>query len=188
MHQKLCLVFRPFRSRSKQCEKVRTILGTKYHYLVVLWWSFGCCSGSSTRSWCLFTWRKIHWKILQCLQKWYMSIGTRSCLTPTTIYCSIIEVANSFSKIFDLTSSWGRVFGKPIDRILCYRFSLNPRRFSLMRETSSKMTSAKSWTICKLQFLNDIIDQNNIFAKLPSDKQLIVYNFTRYLQLLSIWL
>jgi hypothetical protein len=30
------------------------------------------------------------------------------------------------------------------DRILCFNFSLNPLKFSHMRETNTKMTSAKS--------------------------------------------
>ena len=46
--------------------------------------------------------------------------------------------------------------GVSIDRILCYEFSLNPLRFSLVRETNSKMTNAKSWAICKTSIHNSL--------------------------------
>ena len=38
-------------------------------------------------------------------------------------------------------------------RILCFRFSLNPLRFSLTRETDTKLTRAKSWAICKTSII-----------------------------------
>ena len=34
-------------------------------------------------------------------------------------------------------------------RIFCFKFSLNSLRFSLMRETDTRITRAKSWAICK---------------------------------------
>ena len=39
-------------------------------------------------------------------------------------------------------------------RILCFKFSLNPLKCSLMRETDIKLTRSKSWAIWKLQFLS----------------------------------
>ena len=72
--------------------------------------------------------------------------------------------------------------------VLCFKFSLNPLRFSLTREIDTKMTVAKSWTIGQLQFLNNEIDQNTNFANLTSAKWLYLYEFTSYLQLLCLWL
>ena len=42
---------------------------------------------------------------------------------------------------------------EPKVRILCLKLSLNPLRFSLMRETDTKVTRAKSWAICKTSIL-----------------------------------
>ena len=46
-------------------------------------------------------------------------------------------------------------------RILCFRFSLNPLRFSLMRETDTKITIAKCWVI--VNFYKKIILQLTIW-------------------------
>ena len=45
-----------------------------------------------------------------------------------------------------------------------------------------------SQKLVKLQFLNDKIDQNTKFAKLPRVKWLFLYKLTSYLQLLIFWL
>ena len=73
-------------------------------------------------------------------------------------------------------------------RILCFKFSFNPLRFSLMRETDTKWPETKAEQLAKLQFLNDKIDQSTNFAKSSSVKWLFLYKFTWYLQLLSFWL
>ena len=51
-----------------------------------------------------------------------------------------------------LVWSQGRVFSSKV-RILCLNFSLNLLRFSLTRETDTKMTRAKSWAIFKTSIL-----------------------------------
>ena len=62
-----------------------------------------------------------------------------------------------------------------------FRFTLNPLRFSLMRETEAKMTKADQFT--KLQFLNNKIDQNANFVKLPSAKSLFLNKSKSFLMI-----
>ena len=71
-----------------------------------------------------------------------------------------------------ISTKWSTLSsGTAKDRILCFNFSLNPLRFSIKRETDTKMTRAKSWANwTKHQFCQ------------------IVANFTGCLQLLSFWL
>ena len=61
-------------------------------------------------------------------------------------------------------------------RILCFKFSLNPLRFSLTRETDTKLIGAvEVEQFAKLQLLKDKIDQTTILltAKWP-----FLYKFT----------
>ena len=100
------------------------------------------------------------------------------------IPCHILLVfQRSFAKLPFMVDYQSYLVG-----ILCFKFSLNPLRFSLTRETDSKLTRAKSWAIFKTSILEWKNWPRNNFAKLPSAKRLFLYKFTFYLQLPSFWL
>ena len=74
-----------------------------------------------------------------------------------------------------------------IYRILCFNFTLNPLRVISRAQQTQKLPELnKSWTIWK--FLNDKVNPNTNFDKLPIAKCLLLYKFTSFLQLLSFWL
>ncbi len=60
-------------------------------------------------------------------------------------------IVNGLVEIFDKNISNTRST-KARDRILCFKFSLNPLGFSFTRETDTKVTRSKSWATWKLQF------------------------------------
>ena len=62
------------------------------------------------------------------------------------------------------TRAWARrTWRATMGRILCFKISLNPLRFSLTRETDTKMTRSKSWAIWKLQFSSQKMTKTPIF-------------------------
>ena len=74
----------------------------------------------------------------------------------------------------------------PKVRILCFKFSLNPLRFSFTRETDTKMSRAKSWANCRTSIIEwwnwpkHQFCQMVIFAVLYCFAQLLaVVNFSR---------
>ena len=56
-----------------------------------------------------------------------------------------------FWRRFSHCRQWWELLNKV--RILFFKYSLNPLRFSLRRETDTWMTRAKSWAICKTSIL-----------------------------------
>jgi hypothetical protein len=91
--------------------------------------------------------------ILFNLQSSYLAERNRSKGVTLFPYWGLFRLLHHPLKVrYLLVWSQGRVFSSRIG-ILCLNFSLNPLRFSLTRETDTKMTIAKSWEICKTSIL-----------------------------------
>jgi hypothetical protein len=74
--------------------------------------------------------------------------------------------------------------------ILCLNFPSILSDFLSREKLTQKWLEPEAEQFAKIQLLNNKIDQNTNFAKLPSTKWLFLklYNFKSYLQQLRIWL